>query len=232
MGSRNYSQDSMQTTLGSAELDYAFLFTFKQVTSINLEAIKPFFKELPVDPYIKGNYRLRRFSRFTVSGNELIKLPHGRFFQSKEYNPLLGNIQREYEEIDDALIELEEFKKLILAFSDSCKLHPEAEIGVHQIRITCSPTNYGNPAPEGIHKDGTDFIGILAINRENIQGGETHLYIAKKAKPVFSKILNPGEMLLVNDHEFLHYTTPIKPISEQVGTRDVFVMTSPSLISD
>lgn len=222
----------MEKLLGSTDLDYAFMFTFKKVNSINLEDIKPFFNNLPVDPYIKGNYRYRRLSRFIVSGNELIKLPHGYLFQSKEYNPLVGDIKREFAELDDALIELESFRKIVLAYSDSCKLHPEAEIGVHQIRTTCSPSNYGNPAPEGIHKDGTDFIGIFSVARENIQGGETHLYTAKKEKPVFSKVLNPGEMLLINDHEFFHFTSPIKPTSDKEGIRDVFVLTSPSLLSN
>lgn len=222
----------MQTVSGSTELEYAFMFTFKKVNSIKLEGIQPFFTSLPVDPYIKGNYRFRRLSRFTVSGDELIKLPHGYLYQSKEHNPVVGGIKREFAELDDALIELDEFRKLVLAFCDSCKLHPEAEIGIHQIRTTCTLENYGNPAPEGIHKDGTDFIGIFAVDRENIQGGETHLYTARKEKPVFSKVLNSGELLLVNDHEFLHYTTPIKPISNYEGTRDVFVLTSPSLFSE
>ena len=222
----------MRTISESTELEYAFMFTFKKVNSLNLESIKQFFPDLPVDPYIKDNYRFRRLSRFTVSGDKLIKLPHGYFYQSQQYNPLLGDVKREFAELDDALIELDDFKKLVLAFSDSCKLHPEAEIGVHQIRISCSPQNYGNPAPEGIHRDGTDFIGIFSVDRENIQGGETHLYTDKKEKPVFSKILNPGELLLVNDHEFLHFTSPIKPTSAQEGTRDVFVLTSPSLFSE
>ena len=198
----------MQKVWEATELEYAFLFTLRKVNSINTEGFKTFFNNLPVDPYIKGNYRSRRLSRFIVSGDQLIKLPHGYLFQSKEYNPLLGDIKREFAELDDALIELDIFKKLVLAFSDSCKLHPEAEIGVHQIRTTCSPDNLGNPAPEGIHQDGTDFIGIFSVSRDNIQGGETHLYTAKKEKPVFSKILNPGELLLVNDHEFfpLYYS--------------------------
>jgi hypothetical protein len=230
MESGEMREKTMQTALGSTHLDYAFMFTFKKVNSIALEKIKPFFSNLPVDPYIKGNYRYRRLSRFIVSDNELIKLPHGFLYQSKDYNPLMGDIKREFEELDDALVELDEFKKMILAFSDSCKLHPEAEIGIHQIRTTCSPTNFGNPAPEGIHRDGTDFIGIFAIDRDNIQGGQTHLYMEKKAKPVFRKVLNPGELLLVNDHEFFHFTTPIKPISNALGTRDVFVLTSPSLL--
>jgi hypothetical protein len=222
----------MQKVLGSTELEYAFMFTFKKVNSIKVEGIKQFFADLPVDPYIKGNYRLRRLSRFIVSGDQLIKLPHGYLYQPKEYNPVVGGIKREFEELDDALINHETFKHLILAFSDSCKLHPEAEIGVHQIRTTCSPNNYGNPAPEGIHRDGTDFIGIFSVDRDNIEGGETHLYTARKEKPVFSKVLNPGELLLVNDHEFLHFTTPVKPRAERQGTRDVFVLTSPSLLTD
>lgn len=222
----------MQKVWGLTELEYAFLFTLRKVNSINLEGFKQFFNELPVDPYIKGNYRLRRLSRFTVSRDNLIKLPHGYLFQSKEYNPLLGDVKREFAELDDALIELDIFKNLVLAFSDSCKLHPEAEIGVHQIRTICSPDSLGNPAPEGIHQDGTDFIGIFSVDRDNIQGGETHLYTAKKEKPVFSKILNPGELLLVNDHEFFHFTTPIKPLTDGQGTRDVFVLTSPSLLSE
>ncbi|QSJ19008.1 2OG-Fe dioxygenase family protein [Nostoc sp. UHCC 0702] len=222
----------MQKVWEATELEYAFLFTLRKVNSINTEGFKTFFNHLPVDPYIKGNYRSRRLSRFIVSGDRSLKLPHGYLFQSKEYNPLLGDVKREFAELDDALIELDIFKKLVMAFTDSCKLHPEAEIGVHQIRTTCSPDNMGNPAPEGIHQDGTDFIGIFSVTRENIQGGETHLYTGKKEKPVFSKILNPGELLLVNDHDFFHFTTPIKPQTDDQGIRDVFVLTSPSLLTE
>ncbi|MTJ09537.1 2OG-Fe dioxygenase family protein [Anabaena sp. UHCC 0204] len=222
----------MQKISRYTELEYAFLFTLRKVNSINTKGFQPFFEDLPIDPYIKGRYRSRRLSRFIVSGDELLKLPHGYLLQSGEYNPLLGNIKREFAELDNALIELEIFKNLVFAFYDLCKLHPEAEIGVHQIRTTCSPNNLGNPAPEGIHQDGSDFIGIFAVGRDNIQGGETHLYNAKKTKPVFNKILQPGEIILVNDHDFFHFTTPIKPQNSGVGTRDVFVITSPSLISD
>ncbi|AKG20160.1 2OG-Fe dioxygenase family protein [Calothrix sp. 336/3] len=222
----------MQRVSTATELEYAFLFTLRKVNSIDAEGLQPFFQELPIDPYIKGNYRLRRLSRFTVDGDNLIKLPHGYLYQPKQYNPLMGDIKREFAELEDTLVEQDAFKHLVLAFSDSCKLHPEAEIGVHQIRTTCSPESFGNPAPEGIHRDGTDFIGIFAVNRQNIVGGETHLYVEKKEKPVFNKILHPGDLLLINDHEFFHYTTPVKPMDNSMGVRDVFVLTSPSLLFD
>jgi len=220
----------MQSVSFVTELEYAFLFALRKVNSINTEILQPFFQNLPTDPYIKGKYRSRRLSRFTMAEDNLIKLPHGYLFQGKEYNPLLGDLKREFDELDDALVELAAFKKLVLAFSESCKLHPEAEIGVHQIRTSCSPDMQGNPAPEGIHQDGTDYIGIFSVSRANIQGGETHLYAAKKEKPIFNKVLQPGELLVVNDHEFFHFTTPIKPEDSSLGTRDVFVLTSPSLI--
>ncbi|MFM2060681.1 MAG: hypothetical protein RLZZ507_351 [Cyanobacteriota bacterium] len=222
----------MQQVSSATKLEYAFLFTLRKVNSINSEGFQPFFQNLPIDPYIKGKYRSRRLSRVIVSENKLIKLPHGHLFQSQEYNPLLGDIKREFAELEDELVELEIFKNLVLAFIDSCKLHPEAEIGIHQIRTTCSPGHLGNPAPEGIHQDGTDFIAIFSVGRDNIQGGETHLYTAKKQKPVFNKILQPGELIVVNDHDFFHFTTPIKSQNLAPGTRDVFVLTCPSLITE
>ncbi|HLP90831.1 MAG TPA: 2OG-Fe dioxygenase family protein [Nostocaceae cyanobacterium] len=220
----------MQIVSSATELEYAFLFTLRKVNSINTASFQPFFNDLPPDPFIKGNYRFRRLSRFIVGGDNFIKLPHGYLLQGQEYNPLLGNIKREFVELDQRMIELDSFKKMVLAFADSCQLHPEAEIGVHQIRTICSPENLGNPAPEGIHQDGTNFIGIFSVNRNNILGGETHLYTGKREKPIFSKILQPGELLLVNDNQFFHFTTPIKPEQPNIGIRDVFVFSSPSLI--
>ena len=222
----------MQTLLGSPESGYAISFALEKVGTIELEGFKQFFRQLPVDPYIKGKYRFRRLSRFLVTANEVTKLPHGYLYQSKQYNPLLGDVKRGFAELDDELIELDEFKKLVWEFRHYCKLNSAVEIGVHQIRTTCSPNNFGNPAPEGIHRDGCDFVGIFSIDRSNIEGGETHLYTAKKEKPVLKKVLHPGEILLVNDRDYFHFTTPIKPTSPGEGTRDVFVLTYPSLLQD
>ena len=222
----------MKKLLETVELEYTFQFKLRKVNAIVPAGFKPFFNNLPIDPYMKGKYRSRRLSRFTFEGEELIKLPHGYLYQSNQYNPLVGNLKREFAELEDGLVQLDIFQQLIMAFADFCHLHPEAEIGVHQIRTSCSPNNFGNPAPEGIHQDGTDSIGIFSVDRDNIQGGQTHLYTAKKEKPVFNKILQPGELLLVNDHDFFHFTTPIKPVTAAQGTRDVFVLTSPSLIYD
>lgn len=223
---------AMQEVFVSTGFDFGFLFCARAESAINPEAFKPFFNDLPVDPNIKGHYRFRRLSRFRVSEHGLDRLPHGYLFQGKEYNPLVGGIKREFAELDDSLVNFDMFTALVLVFRDFCALRPGADIGVHQIRTTCSPESSGNPAPEGIHRDGADFVCIYSVDRDNIQGGKTHLYTRKNENAVFDKILYPGELLLVNDRKFFHFTTPIRPVGNGWGTRDVFVLTSPSLMMD
>jgi hypothetical protein len=138
--------------------------------AIDPQAFKPFFENLPVDPNIKGHYRYRRLSRFRITEEGTTKLPHGYLFQTRGYNPLVGDIKREFAELDDELVNMEMFRALLLVFRNFCALRPGAEIGVHQIRTTCSAESFGDPAPEGIHRDGTDFVCIYSIDRNNIQG--------------------------------------------------------------
>ncbi|MBD2774240.1 2OG-Fe dioxygenase family protein [Iningainema tapete] len=207
-------------------------YALEIINSVNLDRLKSYFDHLPVDPYLEEHYRFRRLSHFKVSSNRLIKLSHSRFFQSKEYNPLLGNVVREYPEIDDALVELEDFQKIVWEFFEFCKLCSTFdEIGVHQIRTTTSCQKIGNPAPEGIHRDGVDLVGIFCVNRESIEGGETHLYKFKDEPPVFAQILKKSDFLVFSDRQFFHYTSPIKVTASKSGSRDVFVLTCPGLIS-
>lgn len=219
---------SLKTQNFNCITDYAL----ETLNSVNLDKIEYFFGDLPVDPYLESNYRFRRLSRFKLSGNRLIKLPHSPLFQSKEYNPLLGDIIREFSELDNGLIELEDFQKVIWEFFEFCKLCSASdEVGVHQIRTVTSVVEVGQPAPEGIHRDGVDLVGIFCVNREKIEGGETHLYKSKDSDPIFTKILNPGELLVFNDHQFFHFTSIVKAISPQdKGIRDVFVLTCPGLL--
>ena len=207
-------------------------YALERLNSVNVDKIKDFFDDLSADPYLEGNYRFRRLSRFQVFDHLLLKLPHSPLFQSKEYNPLMGDVIREFPEIDDALTQLEDFQKVIFEFFEFCKLCSELnEVGVHQIRTVSWAKEIGHPAPEGIHRDGVDLVGVFCVNRENIEGGETHLYKSKDGDPIFTKILNPGELLVFNDHQFFHFTSIVKALSsEKDGIRDVFVLTCPGLL--
>ncbi len=206
-------------------------YVLEMLTEINVDQFKQFFNNLPVDPYLEGNYRFRRLSHFQISGDRLVKLPHRRLFQSKEYNPILGDVVREYEELEDGLIELKDFQKVIWEFFQFCQLCTEHnEVAVHQIRTTATSQQIGNPAPEGIHRDGVDLVGIFSCNREGIEGGETHLYKERNGCPAISKVLHPGEFLVFRDDQYFHYTSPVTTSGVEQGVRDVFVFTCPGLV--
>jgi hypothetical protein len=207
-------------------------YVLEMLTAIKVDQFKPFFDNLPADPYLAGNYRFRRLSHFRIDGDRLTKLPHRRLFQSKNYNPLLGDVVREYEELEDGLVDLEDFQKVIWEFFQFCQLCTDKnEVAVHQIRTTATFQQAGNPAPEGIHRDGVDLVGIFSVNREGIDGGETHLYKSqnKNGSPAISKVLHPGEFLVFKDDQYFHYTSPVSASETQQGVRDVFVFTCPGL---
>jgi hypothetical protein len=206
-------------------------YVLEMLTAIQVSELTRSFSHLPKDPYLEGNYRFRRLSHFRVAGDRLLKLPHRRLFQSKQYNPLLGDVVREYAELADELIQSEDFQRLIWEFFQFCQLcSTSKEIAIHQIRTTASFDKLGNPAPEGIHRDGVDVVGIFSVGRSGIGGGETHLYRHKDdEQPAFSKVLNPGEFLVFRDDQYFHYTSPVNAIAVEQGTRDVFVLTCPGL---
>jgi hypothetical protein len=155
----------------------AFDYKLQMLAGLDKASFEPFFANLPVDPYIQGHFRRRRFSRFTGRPESLERLEHKYFVQSAQVNKLAGGVKRDFPELDDRLAELPDFQRLIAAFIDFSKIDPlVCEMGVHQIRIIASRDEQGEPAPEGIHQDGFDYVGIFCIKRHAISGGETHLY--------------------------------------------------------
>ncbi len=221
----------MLTGSKQQDLNCTISYVLDSLKFFNVAKLIPSFTHLPVDPYLKGDYRFRKLSHFQITHSHLVKLPHRAMLQSKAYNPLLGNVKREYAELDQALVNLEEFQLLILEFFEFCRrCSTSNKVDVHQIRITANQ-HVGNPAPEGIHRDGVDMIGIFCVNRDNIIGGETHIYQSKDYSLAFTKVLEPGELLVVNDRQFYHFTTPIQARSMTGGVRDVFVLTCPGLLA-
>ena len=204
-----------------------FDYKLQRLSSLRFAAFDPYFLNLPLDPYIQGKFRRRRFSRFQGAPEDLKRLEHKYFEQSAAVNKLAGGVKRDFAELEDQLVGLAEWRTLIARFVDFCKIDPTTtEIGIHQIRIVAAPNMVGEPAPEGIHQDGFDFVGIFCIKRENLIGAETHLYESPSGPPIFAKELQPGEFVLVNDRRLYHFTSGIRPAGSGDGMRDVFVMTA------
>jgi hypothetical protein len=224
--------DSNASTNKGFDLDV--MHCMKSDNDVNPVALQPFFENLPIDPHVKTSSRFRRLSKFQFTSDDgFVTVPHGSFVQSSDYNPLVGDVERQFDDLNEDLIHCHTFQSLLRSFRDMCTLRPGSHIGVHQIRTTCSPDSVGEVVPEGIHQDGADFVCIYVVDRDNIEGAETFVYNDKQGdSTVFHKVLNPGEMVLLNDRKFYHYTSSIRPARAGTGRRDVFVLTYPSLMGE
>lgn len=205
--------------------DFTYILT--HFPTDDLHALRPFYERLPLDPYIQGVFRRRRFSRFIGHASHMRRLEHKYFLQSKDVNQLAGGVRREFQELEDDLLIQPAFQAMVTTFIDGMGIDPEVrEFGVHQIRIVCSPEFSGSPAPEGIHQDGFDYIGMFCVERHQILGATTRIYPAKNQPPMFSRDLQAGEGVLANDRKVFHFAEQVRPSGNQPGHWDLLVITS------
>lgn len=204
-----------------------FTFALQTFPTVGLEELRPYYDRMPVDPYIQGEYRRRRFSHFRGPADRLQRLGHMYFVQSKAVNQLAGGMQRDFQELEDGLVAMPAFQAMVARFIDFIGIDPNVrEFGVHQIRILCSSAFSGTPAPEGIHQDGFDHIGIFCVERHRILGATTRIYPAKDQPPLFSRELQPGEVVFANDRRVFHFAEAVRPSSDQPGYWDLLVITA------
>ena len=125
-----------------------------------------------------------------------------------------------------ALAHLQECKK-----RDICILKSPIKtltVDVHQVRQICYPGLGSHNSPEGIHRDGADYIvSAFVVNRVNVKGGETIVH-DEDYNEVYNDKLLKGEGMFQEDRKQLHYVEPISPQTTKdpeslgLGFRDIF----------
>ena len=99
-------------------------------------------------------------------------------------------------------------------------------IELHQFRIEARDGKLGKPTPEGVHRDGVDFVLVVMIKRVNIDSGATTIYDLDNQLVGEFTLLDSFDMVLVNDRKLYHGVTPIRQINtDSEAFRDVLVMT-------
>ena len=208
-------------------LPVGFRFALLQASTDGLANLRPFYDRMPVDPYIKGQFRQRRFSHFVGPSQQLRRLDHRHFEQSKKINQFAGGVKRDFQELEDDFVRQPALRAMVALFDSVVNCDPEVrEIGVHQIRIIGAPGDAGSPAPEGIHQDGFDYIGIFCVERFQILGATTSIYPAKGQPPLFSRELQAGEAICANDRKVFHFAEQVWPSGEDPGHWDLLVITA------
>src|ERR1700747_3392429 len=90
-----------------------FDYKLQRLSSLRFAAFDPYFLNLPLDPYIQGKFRRRRFSRFQGAPEDLKRLEHKYFEQSAAVNKLAGGVKRDFAELDDHLLALPAFQMVV-----------------------------------------------------------------------------------------------------------------------
>ena len=130
-----------------------------------------------------GRYRRRRFAAFRASSAGIVRKPHQPHYQSRDYNQLNGGIERWFEPVTEAvarhpaLTAVLQVSQALFDRMTPAAVRPAAwHVELHQFRIEARPGEAGRPTPEGMHRDGVDWVLVLMVRRENIASGETTIY--------------------------------------------------------
>ena len=187
---------------------------------------------MPLDDYMAdgGRYRRRRYAVLSANLTGEIKLEaHQPHYQSLDYNRLNGGVARHFEAIPASIIHGPTMQHTLAFCRDIfSRLKPEQNwhIEVHQFRIESNQGAQGKPTPEGIHRDGVDFVYVMMVKRENISSGTTTMHDLTQQTLDSFTLADPLDVAIVDDHRCLHGVTPILPINpEQAAFRDVLVIT-------
>jgi len=203
------------------------LFGDGETSPEEMENLRGTFDSLVKDPYMPNEFgiRKRRFGRFHwVRGGQLIPLMGTTFVQSAELNRIAGGIHREFAPLEKLFQDSPFLSRLIECLANRIDgSSKEWEVNVHQFRVE----THGAPAsaaPEGIHRDGHDFVAIISINRENIEGGLNRIYDDQKKLLLETLLSQPLDTLLIYDRKTFHDITPFQARHDSVGYRDTLVI--------
>ena len=185
------------------------------------------------DSYLaaRGRHRRRRHAVFTAGADGAIRRePHQPHYQSVTYNALQGGIERWFEPVEAGIADGASLRRVLAFCRDGFgALAPEVRqwrIEVHQFRIEARADEVGEPTPEGVHRDGVDYVLVLLVDRENIERGITTIHAPDGHELGQFTLARAFDAALVDDHRVFHGVTPVVPKDPALPAhRDVLVVT-------
>jgi hypothetical protein len=191
--------------------------------------------DLGVDTYMAdgGRYRRRRYAAFSVGATGARRKPHQPHYQSRDYNALNGGIARWFEPIKRDIGDHRAMQAILGACHDvfvrctPVETRPDSwHVEVHQFRIETGVEVDGKPTPEGLHRDGVDWVLVLLVRRQNVASGETSIHDLRQRHLGSFILADPLEAAWVDDNLVYHGVTPVTPIDPLAPAyRDVLVVT-------
>lgn len=189
--------------------------------------------DLAPDSYLaeRGLFRRRRFAVFRIdAAREAVREQHQPHYQAVEYNPLQGGIARWFAPIAERIADSGSMRRILRWAVDTFQAQRSTSgawrVEVHQFRIEAGSGREGQPTPEGIHRDGVDYVLVLMIRRSNIASGTTTVHTPDGAPLGAFTLTHALDAALLDDARVHHGVTPVQALDPTIPAyRDVLVVT-------
>jgi hypothetical protein len=178
-----------------------------------------------------GRYRRRRHAILSAQAGRagLTREADGPHWQALDHNPLNGGVQRFFEPVPPAVTESAAFAGIAewaRGIFDTAEPGHDWHIEAHQFRIEAVSDAAGRPTPEGMHRDGVDWVLVLLVRRENVDRGVTEIAAPDGRVLGTFTLSDPMDAVLLDDRRILHGVTPVVPHDAgRAAWRDVLVLT-------
>jgi hypothetical protein len=177
-----------------------------------------------------GTYRFRRYGAFDSQPGSIRRpLPHGPYQQPKYINSLNGDVDRMFDPLEPAFVAHPALNRLLdwlTTLYDRCEDGRQRwNIRLHPYRVSAKQHEKGNPTPEGLHRDGVDYVVSMMVSRRNVEGGETTI-TDNEGQVLWQRTLQkPLDIVIGKDAHTMHAVSPVSPIDTgKEAYRDVLVI--------
>lgn len=199
---------------------------------LDVAAFAGSWNDLPLDTYMAdgGRYRRRRHAVFTAEAGQLTRQPDQPHYQSLRDNPLNGGVARWFAPVRDDVADgptLRSAIRVLTTVADRrCRATGRWRVEVHQFRIDARAGGPGKPTPEGVHRDGVDFVLVMMVGRRNVAHGVSTIADACGTPLVRVRLSEPFDTMLLDDARVRHGVSPIQALDPaRPAFRDVLVVT-------
>ena len=208
-----------------------------------LDSIRDSFNHLPIDKYndeaIKSRLRVdcisptrfRRFAAFdvTIDGNEaIIECNDTQSFRQNVDDYRMN--ERVFHPLEPEIRGSPFLCSFIARFAFLVNtIDPGSSsysVSLHQVRQVSYPHIAASNSPEGVHRDGADYIvSACILNKFNVKGGESIVFHENKEDVLYQTVLGVNEGIFQRDTRLWHTVTPIECDDDNyIAVRDLIGM--------
>ncbi|MFW8591295.1 2OG-Fe dioxygenase family protein [Glaciecola sp. 2405UD65-10] len=180
---------------------------------INLPEWQTYLQDLPRDTYVDARWKRMSWLYIDDDGemNTLANCPMAQGGQFNDADTMADKL-RFYPALEDSFLQREDVQAFVKAWADLWGINPKEPI-LMQINGVKGDKLLDPLQGQGIHQDGSQFLSILVLNRENVTGGHNTLYHDKAGQQqITHSTMAPGDIMHIRDNEVFHSVSSVQAL--------------------